>query len=125
MLKKLMAGAVMGVVATATWADGDVDAGKKVFRKCKSCHAVGEGAKNKVGPALNGIINAAAGANPDFKYSDGMKAKAEEGLIWDEANLAAYLTKPKDVVPKTKMSFPGLKKEEDIANVLAYLATFP
>ena len=111
-------------LASPAAADGDPEAGEKVFRKCKSCHAVGDGAKNKVGPALNGIVGAPAGANSDFKYSDSLLAKAGEGLVWDEATLAAFLAKPKDVIPKSKMSFPGLKKEDDISNVIAYLATF-
>lgn len=119
-LATLLAALAMPVLA----ADGDADKGEKVFKKCKACHAVGEGAKNKVGPPLNGIIGAAAGQNPDFKYSKVMKAAAEEGMMWDEENLNAYLTKPRDFMKGTKMSFAGLKKEADIANVLAYLATF-
>ena len=112
------------LVSAPALADGDPAAGEKVYRKCKACHAVGEGAKNKIGPMLNGIIGAAAGANPDFKYSDALLAKAAEGMVWDEATLAAFLAKPKDVIPKTKMTFPGLKKEGDIQDVIAYLATF-
>ncbi|MDW4550732.1 cytochrome c family protein [Defluviimonas sp. D31] len=105
-------------------ASGDAAAGEKVFNKCKACHAVGEDAKNKVGPILNGIVGAAAGQVADFKYSDGLVAKAGEGLTWDEETLAAFLAKPKDVVDGTKMSFAGLKKEDEIENVIAYLATF-
>jgi len=111
--------AVLAMPALAQ--DGDAAKGEKVFKKCKACHAVGEGAKNKVGPILTGIVGSAAGLNPDFKYSKAMKAAAEEGLVWDNENLIAYLTKPKDFLKGTKMSFAGLKKEEDIANVLAYI----
>ncbi|MCU9848813.1 cytochrome c family protein [Defluviimonas sp. WL0024] len=110
--------------AAPAFASGDAAAGEKVFNKCKACHAVGEDAKNKVGPILNGIVGAAAGQVADFKYSDGLVAKAAEGLTWDEETLAAFLAKPKDVVDGTKMSFAGLKKEDEIENVIAYLATF-
>ena len=99
-------------------------AGEKVFRKCKSCHQVGDGAANKTGPQLNGIVGKSAGAVDGFKYSDALKAKAAEGLVWDEASLAAFLAKPKSYIQGTKMSFSGLKKEEDIEAITAYLSTF-
>ena len=102
----------------------DTAAGEKVFAKCKACHAVGEGAKNKVGPELNGIVGRAAGSLPDYKYSKAMEGKGAEGLIWDEASLAAYLADPRGFVKGTKMAFAGLKKPEDLENIIAYLATF-
>lgn len=125
MTKKLiLATAMLGVLALPALAEGDAAAGEKVFNKCKACHAVGDGAKNKVGPVLNGIVGTAAAQNPDFKYSDAMAEKAAEGLVWDDATLAAYLKKPKDVVPGTKMSFAGLRKDADVENVIAYLHQF-
>ena len=99
----------------------DLAAGEKVFNKCKACHAVGEGAKNKVGPQLNGIVGAEVAKVEGFKYS---KAMMESGLVWDEATLAEYLVKPRQFVKGTKMAFAGLKKEEDITNVIAYLSSF-
>lgn len=122
--KAKVAAAMLATLAVPAFADGDAAKGEKVFKKCKACHAVGEGAKNKVGPQLNGIIGAPAGANPDFKYSDALLEAAAGGLVWDDANLAAFLTKPKDLIKGTKMSFAGLRKESDIADVSAYLATF-
>ncbi|WP_425101157.1 c-type cytochrome [Tropicibacter sp. S64] len=104
---------------------GDPDAGEKVFRKCKACHAIGEGAENKVGPELNGIVGRQVGHEPDFSYSDAMKAKGADGTVWDAESLMAFLEKPKDYVPGTKMAFAGLRKEEERADVVAYLATFP
>ncbi|WP_323785885.1 c-type cytochrome [Thalassovita sp.] len=95
--------------------------GEKVFKKCKACHQVGEGAKNKTGPVLNGIVGHPAGAIEGFKYSKGMQDFAESGGVWNEENLAAFLTKPKDFIKKTKMGFAGLKKESDIAAVTEYL----
>ena len=105
-------------------AQGDAEAGAKVFRKCKACHAVGDSAKNKVGPMLNGIVGATAGSNEDFKYSKAMQAKADEGLVWTVEELDAFLTKPKNYLKGTKMSFPGLKKEQQRADVIEYLSTF-
>lgn len=101
-----------------------IEAGEKVYKKCKSCHQVGDGAKNRVGPQLNGIVGGAAGAVEGFKYSNPMAEKAAGGLTWTEENLHAFLEKPKDFVPKTKMSFGGLKKENDRAAVIAYLRQF-
>ncbi|WP_187428087.1 Cytochrome c2 [Roseobacter fucihabitans] len=124
MFHKLSIGLLALTIATPALASGDAASGEKVFRKCKACHAVGEDAKNKVGPALNGIIGAAAGANADFKYSDALMEKAAGGLVWTEEEMTAFLTKPKEYLPKTKMSFAGLRKEDDVADVIAYLATF-
>jgi cytochrome c len=127
MIRKLAAAmAVLAVTgfAGSALAEGDAAAGEKVFKKCKSCHAVGEGAKKKVGPVLNGIVGAAAAASEEFKYSKAMTAAAEAGLVWTEEELDAFLMKPKKYMPGTKMSMAGLKKEADRANVIAYLKTF-
>ena len=125
MLKTVLTAGLLSLgLAGTAFADGDAEKGKKVFNKCKACHAVGEDAKNKVGPVLNGIIGAPAAQNPDFKYSKAMLEKGEEGLVWDEDALSTYLAKPRDFVPGTKMSFAGLKKDDEIEDVLAYLATF-
>lgn len=115
---------LLAALASPVLAEGDADKGAKVFKKCKACHAVGADAKNKVGPVLNGVIGRDAGVYPDFKYSKAMIAAAEDGLVWDEENLTAFLTKPKAFLKGTKMGFAGLKKESDIENILAYLATF-
>jgi cytochrome c len=124
MIRLTLTAAALAALALPALADGDAAKGEKIFNRCKSCHAVGEGAKNKVGPALNGIVGAAAGQVEGFKYSNALLDAAAGGLIWDEETLAAFLTKPKDVIDGTKMSFPGLKKEDDIEDVIAYLATF-
>ena len=98
--------------------------GEKVFKKCKSCHQLGEGAKNRVGPILSNIVGGAAGAVDGFKYSKPMMAAAENGLIWTEDELAAFLAKPKAYMKGTKMSFAGLKKEDDQLAVIEYLKSF-
>ncbi len=96
----------------------DVKKGKKVFKKCKACHTLKAGGKNKVGPNLHGVIDRKAGTAAGFKFSKAMKAS---GIVWDADMLDSYLTKPKKLVPKTKMAFAGLKKKSDRDNVIAYL----
>lgn len=112
------------LVATPAWAEGDAEKGEKVFKKCKACHMVGENAKKRVGPPLNDIIGAKAGIQEGYKYSKAMVDAGAGGLMWTDEKLHAYLEKPKDLVPGGKMAFPGLKKEEDRANVIAYLKKF-
>lgn len=109
-----------GVVAAAFDADL-VAAGEKVFKKCKACHQVGEDAKNKVGPILNGVVGANVAHVEGFKYSKDLLAAKDEGRVWDEALMSEFLTKPKSVFKKTKMSFAGLKKDSEIAAVIEYL----
>jgi len=101
-------------------AEADLDKGKKVFKKCKTCHEA-EKDKNKIGPHLVGLFGRKAGTVEGFKFSPAMKAKGEEGLVWDAETLNEYLTKPKAFVPKTRMAFPGLKKEPDRTNLIGYL----
>ncbi len=96
-------------------------AGEKVFKKCKACHQVGEGAQNKVGPVLNGVYGAAVAHVDDFKYSGDMQDAHDAGTVWDDAHLSEFLAKPKAVYKKTKMSFAGLKKDDDIKAVIEYL----
>lgn len=108
----------------AAHAEGDAKKGERVFKKCKACHQVGEGAKDKVGPQLNNIFGRTIGSVEGFKYSKNMAAMGEEGKVWDEENIAEFLKKPKDYVKGTKMSFAGLKKEKDRENIIAYLKTF-
>ncbi len=98
--------------------------GEKVFKKCAACHKVGDGAKNSTGPTLNGIVGSPAGKVEGFKYSKPLLAMAADGLVWDDASLHTYLENPKGMIKGGKMSFAGLKKEDDRAAVIAYLATF-
>ncbi|WP_299737892.1 c-type cytochrome [uncultured Roseobacter sp.] len=102
-----------------------ITSGEKVFKKCKACHQIGEGAKNRSGPILSGIVGRPAGTVEGFKYSGPLKTMAEEGLVWDEESLTAFLAKPKAFMKGTKMSFAGLRKEDDLAAIIAYLASFP
>jgi cytochrome c len=101
-----------------------VATGEKVFRQCKACHMVGEGAQNRVGPALNGVVGAQMAAVEGFRYSSTLEKMGEEGQVWDEEALAAFLASPRDYVKGTKMGFSGLRKDEDIAAVTEYLKSF-
>lgn len=110
---------------------GDAVAGETVFKKCRSCHKVGEDATNGVGPVLTTVIGRTAGTFADYKYSQAMIDAGEKGLVWDEELLFNYLNDPKKFLAeylevkrvRNKMPFK-LKKEEDRLNVIAYLATF-
>ena len=101
----------------------DAAAGEKVFAKCKACHIADED-KNKIGPSLMGVIGKTAGTHPGFKYSNAMVEAGQGGLVWDEATLTTYLHDPKATVKGTKMAFVGLKKDDEIADVIAYLKQF-
>ena len=110
--------ALIGIgAATVAHAEGDTKAGKKVYNKCKACHVLDK-EQNRVGPHLVGIMGRTAGAVDGFKYSDAMIAS---GIVWDADTIGAYLADPKGYIPDNKMAFPGLKKEDDIANVIAYI----
>ena len=115
-LAMVITGALTGQVMALE--PGDAAAGAKVFKKCVACHSIVAADGNKIGPNLHGVVGRAAGTAEGFKYSDAMKAS---GLTWDEATLEKYLRDPKGFVPKNKMAFAGLKKDADLANVLAYL----
>ena len=119
----MIAGTALLALTVQASAEGDPAKGEKVFRKCQACHAVGVDAKNKVGPELNGIVGRDWGAVEDYKYSKNL-IELSDGKVWDEETLDVYLTKPKDLIPKGKMAFAGLRKEDDRADVIAYLAQF-
>lgn len=119
-----VAAAVLALSTGAALAEGDPVKGEKVFKKCKSCHMVGPEAKNRVGPPLNGVVDAPWGRYDSFKYSKPLKEMAADGRAWDEATLDAYLKKPKDVIPRGRMAFAGLRREAQRADVIAYLRQF-
>lgn len=112
------------LLAAPAVAAGDAALGEKVFLKCKTCHENEKGV-NRVGPTLKGIVGRKTASVEGFKYSEAMAKKGAEGQVWDEATLTSYLTDPKGFIPGNKMSFPGLKAPEDIANLIEYLKTKP
>ncbi|ADZ71901.1 c-type cytochrome [Polymorphum gilvum] len=115
--------AFLALTATA-FADGDAAKGEKVFKKCQACHDVGANAKNKVGPELNGIVGRKIASIEGFKYSPAMIEFGAGDKVWDEATLTTYLHNPKEAIPKNKMAFVGLKKDDDLSDVIAYLSQF-
>lgn len=119
-----IAAAATLLIAVQSAGAQDAAAGEKLFAKCKACHAVGEGAKNRVGPHLNELMGRTAGTVESYRYSKAMAKAGEEGLVWNDETLKTYLTSPKAMVKGTKMAFSGLKDEEDLANMIAYLSTF-
>jgi cytochrome c len=99
----------------------DLAAGEQSFKKCLPCHAVGDGASNKVGPELNGLDGRKAGTVADYTYSD---ANKNSGITWNEASFKEYIQNPMAKVPGTKMAFAGIKSENEIGNLWAYLKQF-
>ncbi len=110
--------AALALASGSAMAAGDAAKGAKVFKKCKACHTVNKGGKNRVGPNLFGIAGAKAAAVKKFRYSKAMK---KSGLTWDDGTLDKFLIKPKKFLKGTKMGFAGLKKDGQRADVIAYL----
>ena len=121
-MKSALAIAALALVVSATGAGAqDVAAGEQSFKKCMACHRIGEGAKNLVGPELNGLDGRHSGTAPEFNYSDPNK---NSGITWNEASFAEYIKDPRAKIPGTKMIFPGIKNEKEIADLWAYLKQF-
>jgi cytochrome c len=99
----------------------DIAAGEQSFKKCLPCHAIGEGAKNKVGPELNGIDGRHSGTAPGYNYS---AANKNSGITWNKEQFLDYIRDPRAKIPGTKMSFPGIKKAQEATDLWAYLAQF-
>jgi cytochrome c len=99
----------------------DAAAGQRVFNQCRACHSIEQGGRNGVGPNLHGVVGRKAGSIESFRYSASMREKAAGGLAWDEDTLRAYLANPKAVVPAGSMSYPGLRNEQQLNDLIAYL----
>jgi cytochrome c len=99
----------------------DVAAGKTSFNKCMACHSIGEGAKNKVGPELNGLDGRKSGTAPDYSYSD---ANKNSGITWNEAQFKEYIKNPKAKIPGTKMAFAGITKETEVNDLWSFISQF-
>jgi cytochrome c len=107
-----------------TAAAQDAENGEQVFRQCRACHQVGDGARNLVGPQLNGIIGRKAGTIEGFNYSQANKEAGAKGLVWSEDVLLKYLQNPQTFMPGTKMAYAGLRDEDARKDLIAYLKKF-
>ena len=115
-----LAAAIAGSLALPAAAQ-DVAAGQRVFNQCRACHTIEAGGRNGVGPNLHGIVGRKAGTIEGFRYSANLKEKAAGGLAWDEETLRGYITNPKAVLPAGSMSYPGLKNEQQLNDLLAFM----
>jgi cytochrome c len=116
-----LAGLVLGAPGTAAAQDGNAEEGAEVFKKCRACHDVGPDAKNKVGPLLNGLEGRKSGTIEGYNYTE---ANKNSGITWDETVFAEYIKDPRAKIPGTKMAFAGIKSENEIKNLWAYLKQF-
>jgi len=121
MIRHLLIASAILCAGTGVSQAQDAAAGEKVFAQCKICHSVGENAKNSVGPVLNGVIGRPAGSVAGYAYSE---ANKKSGLTWDEATFKEYIMDPKAKIPGTKMAFAGLKDQQKVNDLIAYLKQF-
>jgi cytochrome c len=120
-MRSLLFAAVAMVVAPGAASAQDAAAGEKIFAQCRACHQIGETAKNAVGPVLNGLFGRKAGTVANYNYSE---ANKNSGITWDEATFSDYIKDPRAKVPGTKMIFAGVKDEQRIKDLIAYLKQF-
>jgi cytochrome c len=120
-MKRLVFAALLIAAGLAQAHAQDAAAGEKVFVVCKACHQVGDNAKNAVGPVLNGLFGRKSGSVEGYNYSD---ANKKSGIAWDEATFSEYIKDPKAKIPGTKMAFAGIKDEQKIKDLIAYLHRF-
>lgn len=121
MTARLALAALFCLAAAAPASAGDPAAGEILYRKCMVCHRVGPEARNTVGPQLNGILGRKAGSVEGFSYSVAMR---QSGLVWDEATLRRFIHEPRDVVPRTKMTYGGIDDDQQVDDLIAYLGQF-
>ena len=112
---------IASLATTSTALAQDVAVGKSSFNKCLACHAIGEGAKNKVGPELNGLDGRKSGTAEGYSYSD---ANKNSGITWNEAEFKEYIRDPKAKIPNTKMTFAGIKNDKEVNDLWAFISQY-
>jgi cytochrome c len=117
----LAAAALAGLTLTGAARAQDAAAGEQVFKMCLPCHSIGPGAKNKVGPELNGLDGRHSGTAPGFSYSEANKSS---GVVWNKDTFEKYINDPRAMIPGTKMIFPGIKDAKRVADLWAYVSQF-
>jgi cytochrome c len=120
-MRRFVLVALLAIAGAGEASAQDAAAGEKVFGVCKACHQIGETAKNNVGPQLNGIVGRKSGTVPGYNYT---AANKDSGITWDEATFREYIKDPKAKIPGTKMIYAGLKDEQRINDLVAYLKQF-
>ncbi len=110
-------------IAATALANGDPESGERVFRKCRACHEVGVGAESKTGPPLNNIVGSQMAQFEGFNYSKSLDEMGADGMIWSVENLDAFLANPRDFAERSKMTFAGLRREQERKDIIAYLAS--
>jgi cytochrome c len=121
MMSRFVVAAAIVLGGAATASAQDVAAGERSFAKCRACHQVGETARNGVGPMLNGLFGRKSGSIEGYNYTE---ANKNSGITWDEATFATYIQDPRARIPGTKMVFAGIKNEQEIKDLTAYLKQF-
>jgi cytochrome c len=121
LVKKLIVAALVIAGSPVSSMGQDAQKGAAVFNVCLACHTIGPGAQNKIGPELNGLDDRKAGTVPSFDYSD---ANKDSGIIWNEATFEEYIKNPQAKIPGTKMIFPGIKNEQQVKDLWAYVSQF-
>ena len=121
MMRTLITAAVLIAASMGTGLAQDVAKGESSFKKCLPCHRIGPGAKNLVGPVLNGLDGRKSGSVADYSYSD---ANKNSGIVWNEANFKEYIKDPRAKIPGTKMTFAGIKNEQEVNDLWAYIKQF-
>ena len=120
-MRTLITAAVLTAASMGTGLAQDVAKGETAFKKCLPCHSIGAGAANKVGPELNGLDGRHSGSVPNYSYSD---ANKNSGIVWDDANFKEYIKSPQTKVPGTKMIFAGIKNENEVNDLWAYVSQY-
>lgn len=118
MIRRAVLFALASLVGPATATAADPSAGEAVFTKCKICHTLNQGGRNMVGPNLHGLFGRKAGTVEGFNYSPALR---ESGIVWDEETLARYLRDPRGSLPGNRMTFPGIKDDTELVDLLAFL----
>ena len=120
-MRRMVLAAIALAASTAAASAQDVAAGEQSFKKCLPCHSVGPGAKNKVGPELNGLDGRKAGTADAFNYTE---ANKNSGITWNESVFKEYIKDPRAKIPGTKMVFAGIKNEQEVNDLWAYVKQF-
>ena len=120
-MRTLFVAAAIAALAPGAALAQDAAAGEKVFAQCRACHQVGETAKNAVGPVLNGLFGRKSGTIEGYNYTE---ANKNSGIVWDDATFTDYIKDPRGKIPGTKMIYAGLKDEQRIKDLIAYLKQF-